>query len=182
MAKCTATSKTTGQQCAQLVRADAKVCRFHGGKAPQVRAKVDERALLAQAASYVHQNGWQPVINPLTALADVAGEITSMKDFLRERVQAIGQRIRETSDKGDEQLRAELAAYQVALRDVVGALNTIARLNIDERLARISEAQGQMILRAFDAGLAAVGVAGPAAKTARQAAVRHLRIVKGEAA
>jgi len=179
---CNRTVKRTGDPCQRHAIRGGTVCPMHGGRARQVKAKAEERLVVAEAAKYVHQNGWQPVDNPLTALADVAGEITSMKDFLRERVQAIGVRIRETSDKGDEQLRAELAAYQAALRDVVAALNTIARLNIDERLARISEAQGQMILRAFDAGLAAVGVAGPAAKTARQAAVRHLRVVKESAA
>jgi hypothetical protein len=42
--KCTATSKQTGKRCKQYAAKGAKVCRFHGGKAPQVKKAAEVRA------------------------------------------------------------------------------------------------------------------------------------------
>lgn len=41
--KCSATAKTTGEQCTQWAMHGGTVCRMHGGEAPQVRAKANER-------------------------------------------------------------------------------------------------------------------------------------------
>lgn len=43
MAKCTAHSKGTGLPCKQPAIAGGRVCRFHGGSAPQVRNKAAMR-------------------------------------------------------------------------------------------------------------------------------------------
>jgi hypothetical protein len=43
MAKCTATSKSTGKRCQQPAIAGGRVCRVHGGAAPQVKQKAAER-------------------------------------------------------------------------------------------------------------------------------------------
>lgn len=41
--RCTATSKTTGSQCAQHAIPGGTVCIYHGGSAPQVRHRAAER-------------------------------------------------------------------------------------------------------------------------------------------
>lgn len=41
--KCSATSKQSGVQCQRWAIAGGTVCTMHGGKAPQVKAKADER-------------------------------------------------------------------------------------------------------------------------------------------
>ena len=43
--KCTATNKKTGLRCGQYPAIGATVCRFHGGGAPQVKRKAQERVL-----------------------------------------------------------------------------------------------------------------------------------------
>jgi hypothetical protein len=48
-AKCTAKSKQTGKRCGQYPVPGAKVCRFHGGKAPQVKQAAEIRAAKQQA-------------------------------------------------------------------------------------------------------------------------------------
>lgn len=45
MAQCHATSKGSGERCKRQAIAGAAVCRVHGGAAPQVRAKAQERLL-----------------------------------------------------------------------------------------------------------------------------------------
>lgn len=47
--KCTATSKQTGKRCGQWPVPGAKVCRFHGGKAPQVEKAAEVRAAKVKA-------------------------------------------------------------------------------------------------------------------------------------
>lgn len=41
--QCSATSKTTGSQCRKPAIPGGTVCRNHGGNAPQVRRKAEER-------------------------------------------------------------------------------------------------------------------------------------------
>lgn len=41
--RCTATAKSTGEQCRQPAIPGGNVCRFHGGKAEQVENKAQER-------------------------------------------------------------------------------------------------------------------------------------------
>ena len=45
---CSAHSKQTGQPCKVRVVPGATVCRFHGGSAPQVRLKAEERLQAAR--------------------------------------------------------------------------------------------------------------------------------------
>lgn len=51
--KCTAHSKQTGLRCKQPAIQGGSVCRFHGGAAPQVKAKAMERLLAIQAPAIV---------------------------------------------------------------------------------------------------------------------------------
>lgn len=46
--KCRATSKRTHKQCGQSPIPGGTVCKFHGGAAPQVRAKAIERLMQYQ--------------------------------------------------------------------------------------------------------------------------------------
>ena len=50
---------------------------------------------------------------------------------------------------GQEQLRAEVGLFERAMDRCMVALTSMARLNIDERLARITEAQEELILAAL---------------------------------
>jgi hypothetical protein len=56
-------------------------------------------------------------------------------------------------------------------------LGMIAKLNIEDRMARVTERQADALVSALEAALAAAGITGTAAHDARQAAARHLRAV-----
>jgi hypothetical protein len=153
------------------------VCRAHGGSAPQARRAAARRDLEEQARSAVRRIGaYSPVDNPLTALQLLAGEMLAVKDHLRGQVDRL-ERLRYSSAVGTEQTRAELAAYQAALRDTAGVLGILGRLRIDERLAAITEAQAAHVIAAIDAALEYAGVTGDRAHEAKAVAARHLRRV-----
>ena len=58
--KCTAKSKTSGKRCAQPAIPGGRVCRYHGGAAPQVKQAAMARLLALQ----------HPAIDRLTKLID----------------------------------------------------------------------------------------------------------------
>ncbi|MFI0914218.1 hypothetical protein [Streptomyces abikoensis] len=177
--QCTAHRSSDGERCKNWALKNMTVCRYHGGANRRSRAAAERRraeaAVDAQARRTLAALGADPVDNPLVALAQLAGEVTAFKDALAERVNELSS-IRYATDHG-EQVRAEVLLYERAMDRVAAVLGTIARLNIDERLAAISEKQADAVIRAIDAALAHAGVTGPLATEARQVAARRLRAV-----
>lgn len=181
--RCTATVKNgsrAGERCPNWAMRGQQVCRRHGGGSPQaVRAasrRIREAELTDSANRLLVQLGAEPVDNPLTALAQLAGEVLATKAAFADRVNELSE-IRYTDDKGAEQLRSEVALYERFVTQSTNLLTAIAKLNIDERLARITEQQAEKVMAAIDAALASAGVTGPTAVNAKRAAARHLRSV-----
>lgn len=140
------TARTRRGPCRNRPIRGGNVCKVHGGRAPQVRAKAAERLAMHDAMAELARRGIPPVDNPLSALAALAGEITATKNIFRERLGDLDEAAWRYSDaKGAEQLRAEVALYERALDRSARVLADIARLKIDERLAAVSEAQGRTL-------------------------------------
>lgn len=194
--KCTGTSKATGERCGRYPTRGTTVCHKHGAAAPQVKAAAARRVVEGQALKAVTSLRGAPVTDPLSALADVAGEVTAVKDYLRglveqivEREQAAqlsdgvmrlmggGEQLRMPDDKGAEQMNAKFQAYMAMLSTCVSTLATIAKLNIDERMARIDEARAEMIREALRRAFAEAGLAGEQQTRGMAAFGRHLRVV-----
>lgn len=131
-------------------------CKLHGGCLPNVIKSVGTRKVDADARAAVRGIVIEDVTDPLKAFARHAGEIVAVRDFLRGEVERL-ESIRYQAGAG-EQLRAELAAYQAALRDTTQVLGVYARLNIDERLVRITQMQADIVVDALNAGLDAANI------------------------
>lgn len=179
--RCGATAKTTGKQCGYSAIPGGVVCRFHGGRAPQVKAAAERRLAEAELQEELHEElgrlNIEAVGNPLMALGQLAGEIMAWKTLVAKRVS----RLKDIGYAGEygEQVKAEVLVFERALDRCASVLATIARLNIDERLAAIDAATKLMVIRALEAGLASQGVVGPAASAAKKVAARHLRLLPG---
>jgi hypothetical protein len=168
----------------------AVVCRYHGGAARQVREKGAQRQAEQRADEQLRRAlaelDVEPVEDPFTELGRLAGQVLSWKDRLAGQVNALtgdpcdacggGGRLRyEAVGAGTEQLRAEVAVFERAMDRCIAVLGLIAKLDIDSRLARISDKQADAVIRAVDAALVAAGASGPAAVDGRKAAARELR-------
>lgn len=174
--KCGRKSRVTGEPCKRTAGPAGSPCRYHGGAAPQVKAAAARRELDADVRRVLADMDVSVIADPLTELGKLAGQVVAYKDALARLVNDLTA-IRYEDAKGGEQLRAEVAVFNLALAECRQVLVSVARLNIDERLARISERQTETLQEAVAAGLVAAGVTGEQATAARHAVARHLRSV-----
>src|SRR5258708_4034984 len=161
--RCPAHSKVTRDPCRYPPAEGATVCRWHGGNAPQVRAAAQRRVAEAKAQKVMAEEllklNIQPLGDPLTALQQLGGEILAWKNLAAARVAKL--RDMGYSNEYGEQIKAEVVIFERAMDRCAAVLASIARLNIDDRLAAIDGAKKLMIIRAIEAGLASQGIVGP---------------------
>lgn len=151
-----------------------KRCRFHGGASPRAKAKVERDRVEGELRELASTLAAPPVDNPLEALSALAGEINAWKDFLAEKLTELN--TLRYSGEHAEQIRGEVVLYERALDRAVSVLTSIARLNIDERLAAIGEVQAAMLEGAMEAALTALGLSLEEKTRAWDAAAAHLRL------
>lgn len=147
-------------------------CKLHGGCAPSsVTAGIETRA---ERLLYKHDAA--PVADPLEALQRLAGRALALEEAFGQLVNDLTE-IRYDSEGGGEQLRAEVAVLERAMDRCGKLLVDIARLNIDERLARVTERQAEQVSAALSAVLGEMGLTVEQQREARTGVARHLRAV-----
>lgn len=176
--RCTAQRSKGRGPCEAWAIRGGKVCSAHGGRAPQVIAAAAERQLDAKVRTALARLDTDAVTDPLRELMHLAGQIVAWKDALAERVNQLTAIRYSATGAGTEQLRAEVVLWERALDRCMQVLGLIAKLDIDSRLASISERQADAVVRALDAGLAHAGVTGVVAAESRAVVAGHLRAVQ----
>jgi hypothetical protein len=121
------------------------VCYVHGGNARQNldaarRRQLEEDANRALVDEFSGQQ-IEPVTNPLEELSRLAGEVVAWKNLLAEKITMLAEWRYEAGGHLGEQLRAEIALFERSLDRCGAVLTSIAKLNIDERLAAIDESK-----------------------------------------
>lgn len=91
-----------------------------------------------------------PVENPLLQLQRLASETLRLKDILGDAVEAMSSWTHEDV-VGREDFRAVLRAYERALDRAQKVLSGMVRLDLDERLAKLSAAQAAILIKLFEA-------------------------------
>jgi len=179
-------SRTTGAPCQRAAGAATThtghgKCKSHGGNVPGAAAK-SERALADAMAREWFGEAIKavPVEDPLRALKMLAGECLAWKDtcsgFLRELSD-----VEYTSDVIGSQVRAQVLVWERALDRCEHVLTSLARLKIDERLARIEQDKADMVIRAMEAALKAAQVPAERVPLARRQFAAQLRVIDGAA-
>lgn len=169
--------RTDGNPCGNWAMLGALVCRSHGGKAPQVQAQAQENLADERIDRMLYRYQAESCANPLEALQRLAGRALALERAIGEMVNRLGDELRYEHEKGGEQLRSEVTILERAMDRCGRLLVDIAKLNIEERLARVTERQAEMVQAALDASMAEMGYP-PAEQTAiRKSVARHLRAV-----
>lgn len=154
-----------GERCRAPRLTGLPVCKMHGGgnkRAQQIgRMRVAEEKLMASASKLVGT----PVENPLTELAALAGRARALMDLLEGRVEALLDAESGDENAGEakggirykggagEQIRGEVQLYERSMDRLGKLLVDIGRLNIDERLAKVTDAQAQAVMAAVEAAI-----------------------------
>ena len=175
MATCGATARSTGQPCTKLVANGNLRCRHHGGASPQAKAAARRRHTETQARAVLGRLDVQPVDNPLTELQWMAGRVRSWMELMEQHVARLtATRYRAGSS---ENIRGEVQLLERAMDRFVTVLAAIARLNIDERLAQITEEQVETAADALTATLRELGLDAEQQRQASLSMARRLRAV-----
>lgn len=148
--------RKNGEPCQGPAMRGSDKCRMHAGRrAADVKVEYQARQELARL-------GVQAVEDPLSVLASVTGEVLAWKDKTAELVNRLTDvRYEAEGDRGasgGEQLRAEVALWERALDRCEKFLTSMARLDIDARLARITEARAAVVIGVFLTALEHAGV------------------------
>jgi hypothetical protein len=179
---CKATT-TKGKPCRKAPVLGADVCTSHGGAAPQVRAKAAERVAQQEFDKAMRRELARlevtPVTDPLSTLADLAGQALAFKDALAARVNDLQDNIRYQDMRGAEQLRSEIALWERALDRCERFCTSMAKLNIDERLAQVSEQQATLVADALAVVMGEMGLTRDQQKEARSRVASKLRVAAG---
>jgi hypothetical protein len=177
-AKQKVTEKNPTGLCRRFPRDHQTRCPTHGGNLPGPRIAAEKARIEERIGNAAARLGLAPSIeNPLHALQQLAGEVVQWKNLCREELDNITS-VSTFSELGVETVRAEILVWERALDRAITALATLARLNIDERLARIEEQQAAMVRQAFTAGLEELGIGPEQRAEAAKVFARHLRIVE----
>lgn len=153
-------------------------CKLHGGSAPQVSRAAELEVLEFQAAREISLLNAAPVTDPLTALAELAGQVLLWRDKLAVKVEEMTSFGYENRASG-EQLRTDVALFERAMDRCLNTLAAIARLRIDERLAKIEQKKVDLVADALVAVLAELGVDQKIQHQAADGLERHLRLAAG---
>ena len=146
-----------GQPCGGSALRGADKCRMHLGKRTAV-VKLEQ-----QARAELARLNLPPVEDPLSALSAVTAEVLAWKDQMAGLVNdltSVRYEAESEHGSGGEQLRAEVALWERALDRCERFLASMARLDIDNRLAKITEARAAVIITVFLTALDAGGVSG----------------------
>lgn len=148
-----------GRDCRQRPIPGGKVCRYHGGGAPQVRAAAARRLATAKiesdAKATVAHMGLEPVEDPLGELGKLASGSRAMLQALGAQVNAL-QDIETFDDKNAPHARVVLEAYERALDRTHRLLDTLVKYGYAERQIAIAESEARLvsgIIRRVIAGL-----------------------------
>jgi hypothetical protein len=147
-------------------------CSWHGGCAPSGRAA----AVTEQAERLLYRYDAAPCGDPLEALQRLAGRALALEDTIGAIVNDMNA-IRYEAEGGGEQLRSEVAVLERAMDRCGHLLVDIAKLNIDERLAKVTERQAELVSAALTAALTEMGLPPEQQRDARSIVARHLRLV-----
>lgn len=168
-----------GEPCGNWAMRGGTVCHAHGGKAPRVRQAAARKQATTEIRRALGRLNIVPVRDPLTALSELGGEIVAWKELAAERVAQLQDLAARNFVTGSNEVHAEIQVFERALDRAVTVLATIARLNIDERLAAINEQQAQLVRDVLMGSLQDAHLSTEVQREVAGHVTRRLRLVAG---
>lgn len=173
--QCTAQSKQAGRRCAKWAVPGLKVCRMHGGAAPQARAAAARNVAQAAALAAVATYGLPAEVDPLDALLGELHRTAGHVAWLNAEVARL-QSVITTGAFGVQVIDATVQLYQSERRHLSKVAADCLRAGVEERRVQLAERQGELVAEVIRAVLSDLGV-DPSSEEARTVVRRHLMAV-----
>ena len=141
-----------GGACRYPAMMGQRRCRKHGGSTPRGLAAGARRLAEQKATKSLSREGIEPIGDPVELLRGLASEALALKDHFASRLRAL-EALRYEGNTG-EQLRSEVSLFERALDRSQKFLHDLAKLGLDERQVRVSEAQVVLVAAALQQVLA----------------------------
>ena len=172
--RCTAISKQSGDRCKRAPVVGGNVCHYHGGAAPQVRAKADQRIIEQRVWELIDRMGISVETTPEEALLqqvwEAAGNVALLRKLVANLEAAVSTGMVRTTGvlkepgiavpTGNPNRRNE-AAPHVLVRMYNEERERLVRFSkacidagVSERLVRLAEKQGELLVGVIEAVLA----------------------------
>ena len=140
-------------------------CKFHGGATYSGTRAAQAARLSAEAERLLGIEGFDPITDPYTQLAELAGEVVKLKDVLRDKVEELSS----LRDVGDENVATQIdvvfAAYERSIERCERVLMGMARLDLEDRIAKlhtkINSVAAEKIITSLTAALDEAGIEEP---------------------
>ena len=129
----------TQRACIKWPRKGAAVCQKHGGEAKQIVAAAERRVVEQRLNAEIQTmlgGPIEPISDPYTKMAEVAGKISRTLDFLQEKVEALDD-LRSYGGQQGEQIDVVFAAFERALDRTERTLVNMSRLDLDAKIAKL---------------------------------------------
>lgn len=176
------------QPCRQHPVAGARVCHYHGGNAPKVRAAAAERKQYDEAEKTLKRFGVRVKVDPAEELLDLIAHTAGYVRFLRTRVDQLMHEdmtwgISREKEGGEDYGITYEAKPNVWIQMLdhwtekhARLLTEALKLKLDERRVKLAEAQGDALIKVLDGVLAELGH-NPNDTRVAETVARHLRLV-----
>lgn len=120
----------SGKPCPNWPMKGGIRCRQHGGASPQAMAKASERILEARVRGEATRRGWSPILDPLAAFADVAGQAWAWMEVCRELVNEL-EKWEAKNYEGTEEIKARIGVYERSMDRMIKVLGDMIKLGLD---------------------------------------------------
>jgi hypothetical protein len=156
-AEARAKAKGRLRQCRRDPLEGQDVCRSHGGAAPRPMQAAEQRVAEEKLRKAAQRLVSVPVTNPLEDLLDLAGLTKGWLALLKGHVEEL-EELAAVGGEGVESIRAVVVLFERAIGSCRKTLVDVARLDIDARLATITETQIGLAMSLADGVLRRRGI------------------------
>lgn len=146
-----------------------------GDRKEMIKILRDGELLHRKIAELTDLTEYSPITNPYEELYRLAGQTIKWKDILAERVANLEYLGYGTEHTG-EQVKAEVQLFTAALAEARTILVSISKLDVEERMVRIAEAQAMMIAEVLGRVLDSLGMDETMVLRARSSVAERLRV------
>lgn len=161
--RCTATAKSTGEQCKRRPHPGSNVCVKHGAGSPAVRKAAKRRLALGEARAELDRLGVPIEVEASDAMVQMVWEAAGNVAYLRERLSDLDDPIAEVAvptKSGEvyyrEEVNLRVVMYDAERERLVKWAKACRDAGVEEHRVALAEKQGELlaeVLRSLLTGL-----------------------------